>query len=131
MKKVLSALVLFLVIVVSGCSCVRTGEYEFESLIVTVGNENKAYSCEEIEKTNNPLIVNTCSIYEEMELQLTKDDKMITRVEDIVVSEVWYKIEDGILYTKLTENGEYDEYATYEKGKIIIDLVEAKVIFEK
>ena len=131
MKKILSILVVFCAAVITGCSCSKNGVYEFESMIVIEGNESKSYSCSDEEKTSNQLIANTCAMYEEREIELTKDNKIINRLDGVVISEAMYKIEEGILYVKLNENSEYDEYATYEKGKIIVDLVGTKIVFEK
>jgi GTP-binding protein len=38
---------------------------------------------------------------------------------------------DGKVFVKIVQNGEYDEFALYEKGRIIIDLMGTKIIFKK
>ena len=133
MKKILSLLLIFGALVVSGCSCAQRGEYEFHSIRVKVGEEEKVYACSDADKLN-PLVAQTCLAYDDTEIKLAKDDKILTLVEDVKVSEAWYKIEDGKLYVSQADSKKEDSYekvGTYKKGVITLEIGEMKVIFKK
>ena len=71
MKKILSLLLIFGALVVSGCSCAQRGEYEFHSIRVKVGDEEKVYACSDADKLN-PLVAQTCLAYDDTEIKLAK-----------------------------------------------------------
>lgn len=129
MKKILSLLMIACVVVLTGCSCSKEGEYEFEYFVL----EDKRYTCtdkQEVDPTTGPI----CAIYDDMEIFLSKDGKMSTKVDDVVVSEAWYKIEDGKLLVSLANKKSDDNYierGTYKRGKITLKIDDLKVVFEK
>ena len=89
MKRLLSVLMIACVVVLSGCSCSKEGEYEFEYFVL----EGDRYSCtdmQEVDSTTGPI----CAIYDDMEIFLSKDGKMTKMVDDVVIETAWYKIED-------------------------------------
>jgi len=133
MKKILSLLVIFGALVVSGCACTQRGEYEFHSIKVKVGEEEKVFACSDADELN-PAVSQICLAYDDTEIKLTKDDKMVTLVEDVKMSEAWYKIEDGVLYVSQADSKKEDTYekiGTYKKGVITLEIGEVKVIFKK
>lgn len=131
MKKILSVLLLVVMLGCYGCSCSKTGEYKFDSIIVTIGNEEETFSCTAEEKSDNPLIIPTCANFQTMSLELTGKGRFITKYDGVEASNIWYKIEDGKFYTKSSEDDKYREYGKYEDGKIIVEIIGAQIIFKK
>lgn len=129
MKKILSLLMVAFVIVLSGCSCSKEGEYEFEYFVL----EGKRYTCtdrQEADLTTGPI----CAIYDDMEIFLSKDGKMTRMVDDVVVEEAWYKIDDGKFFVSLANKKTDDNYierGTYKRGKLTLKIDDLKVVFEK
>ena len=129
MKKVLSLLMMVCVLVLCGCSCSKEGEYEFEYFVL----EDKKYTCtdrQEIDPTTGPI----CSAYEDIEIFLSKDGKMTTTLDDVIVEESFYKIEGGKFFVSLADkqsDNNYTERGTYKRGKLTIIIDNLKVVFEK
>lgn len=130
MKKLISLLSLIGVLVVSGCSCSKTGEYEFESITLKVGETEKTYKCNDLDE-RSPDVMDLCNDYDDIDLILTKNGKLITQIEDDEVSQDFYKIEDGKLYVRKTESDEYKEFGKYKRGRITIEKNGVKIVFKK
>ena len=131
----LSVIALAGVLGVTGCSCTKAGEYDFNSIVMTVGEEEKTYSCTKEEKEGNALLNTACSIYEKATLELNKDGELITKFDGEENSKVWYKLEDGKLMVKANENGNYEESGKYKSVKLTLSVNFGssifKVIFKK
>lgn len=133
MKKLFSLLLMIGLLIISGCSCTKIGEYEFEKLIIMVGDEEKMFTCSDLDE-RNPLVAPYCLIYDDMEIKLTKNGKMITEYDDQIANESWYKIKDGNFLVNDAndkEEGSFTKRGIYKRGKIILQLDDVKVIFEK
>ena len=135
MKKTLSVLALLATIGATGCSCSKTGEYKFDSIVMNVGDEEKTFSCSTEDKKDNPLLTSPCGMYEKTILELTKDGKLVSKAEDKKVGEAWYKIEDGTFKTSDKEDGTYVEVGKYEKGTLTMGVEifgsSFKVVYKK
>lgn len=137
MKKLLSVLALAGVFTVAGCSCSKYGEYEFESITLTVGDEEKTFTCTAKEIEDNPELEMVCPMYKAMEIELKKNGKAIMSMdaeddENDYSQDVLYKIEDNKLYFRETKDDQWEETGTYKKGKIIFNLgEEVTVTFKK
>lgn len=133
MKKLLSLLAMVGVVGVAGCSKTSPeGVYKFESLVVTEGEEEKTYTCGEGEE-RDAITDMMCEYVATLELEL-KDDKATQKMagEDEMTVTSDYKIEDGKLFMKETDDEEFEEVAKYEDGKIIMEMdAGVKVIFTK
>ena len=131
MKKVISLLSLLVMLVVSGCSCSKPGDYEFHSIVIVKGDKEKVYKCTDEEKEDG-LVAAACFSYEDTSIELTDDGRAITKINGIVTSKTFYKIEDGKYYTKLTETEAFgDSVGTWKLGKLTINAGGNKLVFKK
>lgn len=131
MKKVFSILSLFVLLVVSGCSCSKPGEYEFDSIIIVEGNDETVYKCTKKEK-EDALVAAACISYEYTSIELTDDGKAITKIDGNKTGEVFYKIENGKYYTRTSETADYgDPIGTWKLGKLTINIGGNKLVFKK
>lgn len=143
MKKVfsLSALALAGVMAVTGCACSKEGVYKFDSMEITVGEETKKYTCSQEEMEENIGIAFTCATYKAMEFELKDGGKATIGfdVEDDEESifgdageqELLYKIDDGDVYLRETEEDEWEKFGAYKKGKITIEEEGVKIVLKK
>ena len=131
MKKIFSLLALFVMLVVSGCSCSKPGDYEFDSIVIVKGDKETVYKCTDEEKEDG-LVAAACLTYEYTSIELTDEGKAITKIDGNKTSEVFYKIEDGKYYTKLLETDNYGEpIGTWKLGKLTINVGGNKLVFKK
>ena len=129
MKKILSFIMIVCAVVISGCSCSKEGEYEFEYFVLN----DKKYTCTDAQE-RDPITGPVCAVYDDMEIFLSKDGKMTKTVDDIVTEEAWYKIKDGKFLVSLADKKTDDTYVErgkYKMGRLSIILDEVKVVFEK
>lgn len=131
MKKIMSILSLFIMLVVSGCSCSKPGEYEFYSIVIVKDGEETSYKCTKKEKEDG-LVAAACETYEYTSIELKEDGKAITKVDGKVTSEKYYKIEDGKYYTKDNKDELYGvAVGTWKLGKLTINVGGHKLVFKK
>lgn len=129
MKKLLSFLAMVGVLGVAGCSCSKEGVYKFDSIVVTVMDEEITYSCAEGEDLDLTAEF-MCEYMTKMEIEL-KDDKATMSMEGEEENETYdYKIEDGKFMMK--DGDEFEEVGSYDDGKLVIKYGDGvKVVFTK
>lgn len=125
MKKLLSLIAMVGVLGVAGCSKSAEGTYEFDSIKMMVGEEEKKFTCTETEIEENPQLEFACPMFKTTTIELKKNGKAVTAMtgeegDEGYSQESFYKIEDGKLLVRETEEEEWEEAGTYKDGKIVM-----------
>ncbi len=134
MKKLgLSALALAGVVAFTGCSCVRNGEYTFDTVEVKEGEETKTYTCEKGEERSTAGNV-ACAAISAMPTKIVLDGDKVkfetTAFGTSVSKEYEAKVEKKKLYSK-NPKGEWEEIGEFKGKKLIFGEEDFTVIYKK
>ena len=112
MKKIgFVSLALLGAFALTGCSCSKvTGTYK--KYAVTMGE--KEYICE---TTDNDVAKYECEFVMNDEITLGADGKMTIKAGN-TTKEYFYKVEDGKVYRRVSENDDWETYGTLDGKKL-------------
>ena len=109
MKKFLSLIFTGFCLLAAGCSTKIEGDYDLYNLTITKDGETKEYTCSAEEKEDSYIFAVCGEI--DGTVELTEEGKLITKKGEEVYLEIFYKVEENVLYTKVKE-----EYETWTKS---------------